>query len=148
MLVRYRTPDVDHQIDRMFRQMTGSWFDTPRLAGPVVDGAWVDDAYVFTVDLPGVPADAVSVDVAGRTLSISVEHDGMSWQRSLRLGNRLDADQVTAHHVDGRLTVRIGTIADPERRSISISTERPAIETTSSDAGAAEADQIEASSND
>ena len=46
----------------------------------------------------------------------------MEWQRSLKLGGRLDPDKVHAHHVDGRLTVRIGTYDEPEPRRIQIDT--------------------------
>ena len=56
----------------------------------------------------------------------------MQWQRTVRLGDRLDPESVTAHHVDGRLTVRIGTHAEPEARTVAISTTPPpaAIEAT------------------
>lgn len=148
MMVRYSTPDLDRSVDRIFRQMTSDWFDRGRTLGPVVHGTWGDDGYTLTVDLPGIPADAVSVSVAGRTLTISASHDGSEWQRSLKLPNRLDPELVTANHLDGRLTVRIGTVAAPEARSIEISTEAPAIEAASTVDGAVEdGDQTETSSN-
>jgi len=139
MIVRHRFPTTfdrafDRNIDRAFEQLTNSFFETRRPAGPVVDGAWRENEYVLTVDLPGVPADAVSVEVTGDTLSLEAHTDEMRWQRTLRLGGRLDADKVTAHHVDGRLTVRIGTYDEPEARKIAIATTPPpvAIEAESS----------------
>lgn len=143
MLVRHRYPTAayDRSIDRAFEQLTNSFFDTRRSTGPVVDGAWNDDEYVLTVDLPGVPADAVTVEVTGETLSLGASTDTLTWQRSLRLGGRLDADKVTARHVDGRLTVRIGTVDEPEARSITIDTSPRAIE-------ANETPSIEAQSTD
>ena len=90
----------------------------------MVDGAWDDDEYVLTVDLPGVPADAVSVEIAGSTLTLGATTDSFEWKRSLRLAGRLDAGKVHARHVDGRLTVRVGTIDEPEARKISIDTTR------------------------
>lgn len=135
MLVRYTTPSSDRSVDRAFEQLTNSFFETRRAAGPVVDGAWRDHEYVLTVDLPGVPADAVSVDVSGDTLLLSASTDSLTWQRSLRLGGRLDTNKVQALHLDGRLTVRIGTLDEPEARSIAIDTSapEPAIEATTSD---------------
>lgn len=132
MIVRHRFPTAfdrafDLNFDRAFEQLTSSFFDQRRSAGPVVDGAWSDDHYVITVDLPGVPADAVSVEVTGDQLSIEAHTDQMQWQRSLRLGGRLDPEQVTAHHVDGRLTVRIGTYTEPTARKIAIATTPPAV---------------------
>ena len=140
MIVRHRFPTptfdraFDRNLDRAFEQLTSSFFDTRRSVGPVVDGAWKNDEYVLTVDLPGVPADAVSVELTGDLLSIEAQTDEMQWQRSLRLGGRLDPEKVSAHHVDGRLTVRIGTYDEPEARKVAIATTPPpaAIEAESS----------------
>ena len=139
MIVRHRFPTpsfdrsferafdrgFDRNIDRAFEQLTSSFFDTRRDTGPVVDGAWKDDEYVITVDLPGVPAEAVGVEVTGDLLTLDAHTEQMRWQRSLRLGGRLDPEQVSAHHVDGRLTVRIGTYAEPEARRVAIATTPP-----------------------
>ena len=135
MIVRHRPaqPTFDLSFDRTFEQLANSFFDTRRAAGPVVDGSWSGDEYVLTVDLPGVPASAVDVQVSGATLTIDVSTDELSWKRSLRLGGRLSPDKVTANHVDGRLTVRIGSFDEPEARKIEISTATPAIEATSTD---------------
>ena len=141
MIVRHRTspspftaPAFDAGVNRAFDQLTSSFFDTRRPSGPVVDGSWVDDEYVLTVDLPGVPASAVSVDVTGTTLTIAVDTDDLSWKRSLRLGGRLDPDKVGARHLDGRLTVTVGAYDTPAPRSIEISTTAPAIETSDPEA--------------
>jgi len=143
MIVRHRTAPAafDANINRAFDQLTNSFFDTRRPTGPVLDGSWNDDEYVLTVDLPGVPASAVSVDVTGTTLTVAVDTDDLSWKRSLRLGGRLDPDKVAARHLDGRLTVTVGSYDAPESRSIEISTAAPAIES-------AETDAIEASSSE
>jgi HSP20 family protein len=127
MIVRHRYPTAsfDRSFDRAFEQLTNSFFETRRSAGPVVDGAWRDDQYVLTVDLPGVPADAVTVEVTGDTLVMAAHTDDMQWQRSLRLGGRLDPEKVSAHHVDGRLTVRVGVYDEPEARRIAIATTPP-----------------------
>jgi HSP20 family protein len=127
MLVRHRTytPAFDRSIDRAFEQLTNSFFDTIRSTGPVVDGAWIDDEYVLTVDLPGVPADAVTVEVTGTTLTLGATTDTLDWKRSVRLGGRLDPDKVRARHIDGRLTVRVGTVDQPEARTIPIETTAP-----------------------
>lgn len=124
MIVRHRTPfaGFDRSFDRAFEQLTNSFYDTRRQVGPVVDGAWHDEAYVLTVDLPGVPADAVTVEVAGNTLTLGAQTESMEWQRTLRLNGRLDPDTVSANHVDGRLTVRIGTYAEPQARRVEIDT--------------------------
>ena len=130
MIVRHRTTPTtfDLRFDRAFDQLATSFFDTRRSTGPVLDGSWAGDEYVLAVDLPGVPASAVSVDVTGTTLTIAVEADDLTWKRSLRLGGRLDPDKVGAHHVDGRLTVTVGSFDAPEPRSIEIATSAPEVE--------------------
>lgn len=133
MIVRHRSASPAFDLDRTFEQLASSFFDQRRPHGPVVDGTWVDDEYVLRVDLPGVPAGAVDVSVTGTTLTIDVDHDGFAWHRTLRLGTALSADKVSAHHVDGRLTVRIGKHDQPEARSIEVSTSVPAIEASSTD---------------
>lgn len=137
MLVRHRTytPTFDRSLDRAFEQLTNSFFEPRRSTGPVVDGAWIDEEYVLTVDLPGVPADAVTVEVTGNTLTLGATTEHLDWKRSVRLGERLDPDKVHARHLDGRLTVRIGTVDEPEARTVAIDTTPPdrAIEATSSD---------------
>lgn len=127
---RYNTPSIDQQ----FEQLTRSLFDG-RHSGPAMRGSWVDDEYVLTVDLPGVPADAVTVEVVGDQLHLAVEHDEVTFDRSLRLHNTLDGDKVSARHVDGRLTVRIGQIDKPAARRVEIDTsaDAPAIEASSED---------------
>ncbi len=47
---------------------------------------------IFSVDLPGVPAEAIGVEVADRTLTVRADHDGFSWSRSTRLGSQYDLD--------------------------------------------------------
>lgn len=139
MIVRHRTAPAAFDVNRAFDQLANSFFDNRRPTGPVLDGSWIDDEYVLTVDLPGVPASAVSVDVTGATLTLAVDTDELTWKRSLRLGGRLDPDKVGARHVDGRLTVTIGSYDAPEPRSIEISTtpvepaEPEAIEASSTD---------------
>jgi HSP20 family molecular chaperone IbpA len=112
MLMRTRpfNPVFDrHPLDRLLDQRT-----------PVVDAAWKDRALVLTADLPGTPAEAVDVSVAGRVLTIAVATDELSWKRSVKLGAALDAEKVSACYADGRLTVTVAAIAAAEPRRIEI----------------------------
>ncbi len=139
MLVRTRP--FNPALDRAFDQLTSSFLTGARRSEshrslarrtPAVDAAWHDGSLVLTVDLPGTPADAVGVGVAGRTLTVSVNAPDTSWERSVRLGAALDPEQVSANYVDGRLTVTVAPVASAEPRSIAISTEPaapPAIDT-------------------
>lgn len=114
-------------FDRAFQQLTAGFFapsSFSRRTSPTVDAEWHDGLLELTVDLPGVPKEAVSVEVADRTLTLTVEHttkgETLRWSRSLQLGPSLDADAVSAHYADGRLTVVIPPMASPEARRIEI----------------------------
>lgn len=132
MLVRTRPyrPSVafrtfDRSFDRAFEQLTSS-FVTSAPRTPVVDASWHDGDLVLSVDLPGISADQVAVSVSGRTLTLSATTEQASWERNVSIGAALDPAQVSATHVDGRLTVTIGAAAKPEARTIEIATTAPA----------------------
>ena len=148
MIVRHRSPFVsrsfpvgrpfDSSFDRAFEQLTQSFFE-PRRRLPAVDASWVDGSLVLTADLPGVPAEAVTINVAGRALTIAVLTDEVQWERTVQLGTSVDPDKVSARHVDGRLTVTVGAVDAPEVRTVAIDTTPavPAIESVSTDETAA-----------
>jgi HSP20 family protein len=93
-----------------------------RSATPAVSGGWADDAYELTADLPGIPDESVAVSVAGRTLTIDVTTDELTWNERIRLPQTLDPEQVAARYVNGRLTVTIGKTAEAAPRTIAIDT--------------------------
>lgn len=125
LIVRNPRPSFD-SFDRMFDQLTSNWFPTGRTRSPMpyVQAEWDDGSLVLTVDLPGVPRDAVKVEVTERTLTVAVEHSSdrgdMRWSRSLQLGGSLDADRVAARYVDGRLTVTVPPAVKAEPRRVEI----------------------------
>jgi HSP20 family molecular chaperone IbpA len=135
MIVRHRSPFIsrsfpaprafDSSFDRAFEQLTQSFFEPRRRLtdrGVAVDASWVDGSLVLTADLPGVPSEAVTVNVAGRALTIAVNTDELQWERTVQLGTSVDPDKVSARHVDGRLTVTVGAVDAPEVRTIAIDT--------------------------
>lgn len=152
MIVRHRTPVTRHvnypfgypagyaaarpvaglgTFDRAFEQLTAGLFSTgatrPSTARvPDVVATWHGEpgaeSLVLTVDLPGVSAESVSVEVAGRTLTLAAQTEQLQWSRSIQLGAALDPDSIEARHVDGRLTVHIAPVEAPATRSIAIDT--------------------------
>jgi HSP20 family molecular chaperone IbpA len=131
MLVRRPVTPFDLSpaaFDRTFQQLVAG-LSTPsaRRTGPVVRASSSEGTLTLTVDLPGVPAEAVGVEVAERTLTLTANHDGFSWSRSTRLGSQYDLESVTANHVDGRLTVTVAAAPSPQARKIAVSTTAPAV---------------------
>ncbi len=135
-IVRYAR-SADH-LDRIFDQLTSSWFSGTRpapTATPTVSADVRDGTLEVFVDLPGVPREAVAVEVVDRALTIKVEHkterSQLSWARSLRLDRSLDAERVSASYADGRLTIAVPAAPKPEPKvvSIEIGSPDPVIET-------------------
>jgi HSP20 family protein len=121
-----RTPRSLDSFDRTFAQLTNGLFAQPnaRRMGPAIEGSWRDDTLVLTVDLPGVPRDAVAVEVVDRKLTIAVRHEAdgeqLSWSRTVQLGGSLDPDAVSARYADGRLTVTVPPTPTAEPRRVAI----------------------------
>lgn len=121
-----RNPRSLESFDRMFDQLTSGWVTTAqrRDRTPSVQGEWQADTLVLTVDLPGVPGDAVKVEVADRALTIAVEHTTdkgeLRWSHTVQLGGSLDAEHITATYADGRLTVTVPPVPVAEPRKIAV----------------------------
>lgn len=141
MLIVRPTRSFD-TIDRMFDQLTSGWVTSAaprRDRTPAVHGEWHDDSLVLTVDLPGVPAASVKVEVADRALTISAEHlterSELRWSHTVQLGNSLDAEHIAATYADGRLTVTVPPVPKAEPRHIQVQVlradEAPALSTAS-----------------
>lgn len=114
-------------IDRAFQQLSQSLMPSGSWAwrtAPSVHAVWRGENLELSVDLPGVPREAVSIDVAGRALTIGVEHQSegeqLRWSRSFQLGGSLDPDAVTARYADGRLVVTVPPTARPASRKVAI----------------------------
>lgn len=131
-----------HEPFRSFRDLDRM---TDRLAGQRLSGrapaampmdVWRDGtAYHVTMDLPGVRADDIDLQVERGTLTVSAtrrtvpsadedgaqvlvaERAGGTFTRQLVLGDGLDVEGVQADHVDGvlHLTIPVAQAAQPRR---------------------------------
>ena len=137
-----------------------AWFD--QLAGRTGNTQWPmpmdaykrgDDLWVH-IDLPGVSADSVDIDVERNVLTVTAQrnwkrqdgdqlflserHRG-SFRRQVHLGDGLDAERIEADYHDGVLTLRIPVAATARPRKIAINTSnQQAIEADTSDLDSAE----------
>ena len=122
---------------------------TQQLAGASTPGTWSrpnpmpmdayrsGDEYVVVFDLPGVPAEAIDLDVERNVLTVKAERrpaevsDGVEMQvaerplgvfsRQLFLGETLDTERIEASYDNGVLTLRIPVAPQAKPRKISIS---------------------------
>ena len=129
------------EIDRLNQQLRRyleHWNDLPSLDGgftPLADVEETDDAYVVEVELPGVKRDDVSIEVAGRRLTVSGERKerervGILRRRTRTVGRfhyevvvprEVEEDEVSASMDEGVLIVRLPKPASARPRRIPVS---------------------------
>lgn len=105
----------------------------PRLAA--VDLYRADDVFTLTVDLPGVDANSIDVDVDGNQLTIRAERsapvaEGATWLarerssgsivRKLTLGDGIDREAIAADYANGVLTVTIPVSEKAKPRKVEV----------------------------
>ena len=103
---------------------------------PRADVVETDDAYVLSLDLPGIDRDTLDVTLDDGTLKISAERrrpteaaEGRTHRverahgrffRSFALGSDLDAEAIDATYDDGVLAVRVGKSEARQPRRIPV----------------------------
>ena len=126
------TFDPFRDLDRM---LAGT-LRTPASAAMPMDLYRSGDHFVAQVDLPGVDASTIDVDVEDRTLTIRAERreqaeDDVQWlsherptgtfARQLTLGYGVAPDRIAADYSDGVLTLTIPVAEKAKPRKISVS---------------------------
>jgi HSP20 family protein len=113
-----------------------------------------EDTYVLSLDLPGVDAGSIDVDVDGRVLTVRAqrtapsiedatwitrERSSGSYVRKLRLGDGLDTEAIAADYDNGVLTVTlpVSEKAKPRKVAVSGAAPAPAVEDAAADDAAA-----------
>jgi HSP20 family molecular chaperone IbpA len=143
----FRNADLLAEFERLTKGLhPGPEFDkavgdlstalTPSFAGSSsLDVVRSDDRVEFYVDLPGVDPEQVDLTIDGRTLNISAQRDFTptegqtlvhagrrhgTYNRSFKLSEDLDVDQLSARSEHGVLIVNIPVIAAVQPRKIAI----------------------------
>lgn len=107
---------VDRSFDRVFDEMFRPFGATSKNTGQtnVVEH---EDSFEWQVDMPGVGEDNIDVSYNQKTdtLSVSTSYEDSSerssmrrdFRYSVRLGNEIDTDSITAEYGDGVLHVNL-----------------------------------------
>jgi HSP20 family protein len=125
------TQELGEQLGR-WRDQLGSFGET---FTPLADVEEADDAYTVEVELPGVKKSDISIELAGRRVTIAGErHEkerrGVLRRRTRKVGQfryevvlpgDFDESQVTASLKEGVLTVRLPKSARERPRRITVS---------------------------
>jgi HSP20 family protein len=124
--------ELDRLTQQVFGNAAGTW---SRPTAMPMDAYRDGDHFVVCFDLPGVPADAIELDVERNVLTVKAERRPFSgenvemqvaerplgvFSRQLFLGDTLDADHVEASYDAGVLTLRIPIAEKAKPRRISI----------------------------
>lgn len=94
-----------------------------------------EDTYVLSVDLPGVDAGSIDVDVDGRVLTVRAQRtapavEGATWisrerssgayVRKLNLGDSIDTENISADYANGVLTVSLPVSEKAKPRKVAV----------------------------
>ena len=104
---------------------------------PAMDIVETEKSYVVTTDLPGVNKENLKVNIKDNTLTIEaetstrdvekedkaikVERRSGKYYRTLRVGNAVNASQISAEYTDGVLTLTLPKAEESVSREIDIS---------------------------
>ncbi|GAB2609453.1 Hsp20/alpha crystallin family protein [Pseudactinotalea suaedae] len=95
-----------------------------------------DEAFVATIDLPGVSPASIDVDVDGRVLTVRAERPrpegDVRWlvrgrpagtfARRFTLGETVDAERISAAYADGVLTLTVPVAEQSRPRKVEVTT--------------------------
>lgn len=126
-----RAFDPFREMDRLLSDVSR----TPASVAMPMDLYREDDQYVVALDLPGVDASSIDIDVDGQTLTIRAERKATASQdaqwlsreravgtfaRQLTLGSGLAIDQISADYSDGvlSLTIPVSQAAKPRKITV------------------------------
>ena len=126
-----RTTDPFRDIDRLTQQLLGT---TNRPSTMPMDAWREGDEFVIELDLPGVSAESIDLDVERNVLTVRAERVGRNgdWEmlaserprgafsRQLILGDNLDLDRIEASYEGGvlRMTVPVAERAKPRKITV------------------------------
>jgi HSP20 family protein len=132
--------DPFRDLDRWTQQVMGT---AARPAVMPMDAWREGDSFIVELDLPGVKADSVNLDVERNVLTVHAERPALDqdkemvsaerprgvFSRQLFLGETLDTERIHASYQDGvlRLTIPVAEKAKPRRITIDNSHEKEAI---------------------
>jgi HSP20 family protein len=124
--------DIDAWFDRMTgRTASNTQWPMPMDAYKRDNDLWVD------IDLPGVSAQSIEINVERNVLTVSAQRDWDrkegdqaylaerhrgTFRRQVHLGDGLDADRIEARYNDGVLTLRIPVAAAAQPKKIEVQT--------------------------
>ncbi|HEY0450483.1 Hsp20/alpha crystallin family protein [Actinophytocola sp.] len=126
--------DLYTQMGRLWDSAFGPGSGTAPGWTPLADVSETDDAFIVEVEVPGVRAEDLTVEVVGNELTVTgemkeTERQGLFRKRTRRVGEfefrtslprDVDADNIEANLSDGVLTLRIPKAEAAKPRKIEV----------------------------
>ncbi|WEH38926.1 Hsp20/alpha crystallin family protein [Streptomyces sp. NBC_01218] len=128
--------DPFREMDRIVQQLSGTSGTWSKPSVMPMDAYRQGDTYVIALDLPGVPAEAIDVDVERNMLTVKAERrpaersEGVQMElcerplgvfsRQIMLADTLDTEHIEADYDAGVLTLRIPIAERAKPRKITI----------------------------
>ncbi|MFE6685864.1 Hsp20/alpha crystallin family protein [Streptomyces sp. NPDC057743] len=128
--------DPFRELDRLTQQLMGTSGTWSRPATMPMDAYREGDVYVIALDIPGVSADAIDIDVERNMLTVKAERRPTTkgenvqaelserplgvFSRQLMLADTLDTERIEADYEAGVLTLRIPIAERAKPRKITI----------------------------
>ncbi len=139
-MLTYNGPSSRTPFDAFFDQLT-----TPKSSSDVaaLDAYRRGDDVWAHIDLPGVAADTIDIDIERNVLTVTAERSWRpqegdqiyfserrqgNYRRQLNLGQGLDTENIEADYSDGVLSLRIPVAERAKPRKISVGTHEAASE--------------------
>ncbi|MCS4193127.1 HSP20 family protein [Salinibacter ruber] len=128
--------EVDDLFDQFFGRTDGGDRDTSPAWSPSTDLVETDEDVRLHLDVPGMSADDISINLQNRTLTVSgertsertgedenivrVERAVGTFHRTFTLPDAVDSDSTEATYDNGVLTIRVPKTEESTRRQIEI----------------------------
>ncbi len=141
--------DPFRELDRLSQQVFGTQGTMARPAVMPMDAWREGDTFVVELDVPGVVADTIDLDVERNVVTVRAERPSPDdkkemlaaerprgvFSRQLVLGDTLDTERITADYNSGVLTLKIPVAEKSKARKITIGghQSKQVVETNASD---------------
>ncbi|MEU1085525.1 Hsp20/alpha crystallin family protein [Streptomyces sp. NPDC005576] len=128
--------DPFREMDRIVQQLSGTSGTWSKPSVMPMDAYRQGDSYVIALDLPGVPPEAIDVDVERNMLTVKAERrpaersEGVQMElserplgvfsRQIMLADTLDTEHIEAEYDAGVLTLRIPIAERAKPRKVTI----------------------------
>ncbi|MEV8225600.1 Hsp20/alpha crystallin family protein [Streptomyces sp. NPDC079167] len=128
--------DPFRELDRLAQQLTGASGTWSKPSAMPMDAWREGEEYVIALDLPGVPKDAIDIDVERNMLTVKAERRPVAtgedvqvelserplgvFSRQLVLADTMDTEHISADYDAGVLTLRIPIAERAKPRKIAI----------------------------